>query len=302
MHTIKGLVSILVVTWNRKDALARALDSAMQQSYPQIEIVLIDNASTDGTEEFIRQRFPSVRYIRLDKNIGCPSGRNIGFGECNGDFVYLLDDDGWLDPKAVEIDVTSAQAHPNAGVVMSKIVEIKEGVVKRVYPPELDVPAALSWFVGCCSLIRSSALAEVGLFPEDFFRQAEEEDLSLRMLDKGYYCWFEPTSIMYHDHSPVGRDQRLFAYYTLRNTTKTALRYYPAKWVVIRMVKNIIHCIRYTIQLRMPGLPFSLLKDFCSDITRLKSERHPVSNSTMSLYEELERQPMLNIPQTNSNK
>jgi GT2 family glycosyltransferase len=285
----------MVVTWNRKETLVRALESVIQQSYPNIEIVLVDNASTDGTQEAVREGFPIVQYIHLDKNIGCPCGRNVGFRQCKGEYIYCLDDDGWLDTQAIEKSVKAAESNMQAGVIMSKIIESQDGVITRISPADIDVPATLSAFSGGCSLIRASVLTKVGMYAEDFSRQAEEMDLAIRMLDIGYYCRFEPDSVMYHDPSPVGRDKRTFLYYTLRNTTKTALRYYPLKWVLQRLCSNIVHSVKYAFLLRIPGLPFTLFCDFCRDIFNLRGIRKPVSDKTMRLYDKLRRKPLIEI-------
>ena len=94
--TAPPLVSIQIVTWNRRDELARCLESALAQTYKNIEIVVVDNASTDDSAQMVGQEFPNVRLVRVEKNLGCPSGRNFGFAHCRGKYIYLLDDDGWL--------------------------------------------------------------------------------------------------------------------------------------------------------------------------------------------------------------
>ena len=232
------LVSILIVTWNRRRELARAIDSAFRQDYGSLEVIVIDNASSDGSHEMVLRRFPRARLIRSGKNLGCPAGRNLGFAYCEGKYIYLLDDDGVLDTKAVSIAVKRAESDESIGIVSSAIHEEDHGEFR--IRPGANTPLFQHSFVGCCFLLRSEALRRVGPFPEDFFRQAEEEDLAIRLLDAGWFCFFEPKSVIYHSPSKIGRDPILFNYYSIRNTTKTGLGYghFPTTWGDWRLISS----------------------------------------------------------------
>ena len=289
-------VSILIVTWNRRDELLRSIDSALTQTYRNIEIVVIDNCSSDGTAEMIACRYPRVRYIRLDRNVGCPSGRNIGFSHCQGKYIYQLDDDGWLKADAVEIAVQRAESDPTIAVVMSRIHEVEDGQVLRALPAGQEAPAYQYSFIGCCSMIRRDAFARAGGYPEDFFRQAEEDDLALRLLEHGYFCFLEPASIMYHAPSPIGRNLNVFLYYSLRNTNKTGLRLWPFPWCVLRPLVNFAHACRYMVSRRYPILLVCIWHEMLADLRALRGRRHPVSAKTFRLYRRLQKMPSLMRP------
>ena len=289
-------VSILIVTWNRRRELSRAIESAMQQSYSSIEIVVVDNASTDGTADEVRTRFPQVTLIETGRNLGCPSGRNFGFRHCGGKYIYCLDDDGWLKPDAVEFVVRRAEAEPRVAVVMSRIHETVENGVVRSLPENRDEPVYQSSFCGGCSLIRREAIDQVGGFPEDFFRQAEEEDLAIRLLDAGWFCFLEPESIMFHAPSPVGRNSKAFLYYGLRNTNKTGLRVWSFPWCVLRPVVNLGHALRFMFTHRYVELPFLVLFSLLRDLVSLPRQRSPVSARTNELYFRLGKQPTVTRP------
>jgi glycosyltransferase involved in cell wall biosynthesis len=94
-------VSILILTWNRRKALTRSIESAINQSYKNTEVFVVDNASTDGSADLVAKVYPTVHLIRSGTNLGCPSGRNLGFKYCRGKYIYMLDDDGWLKRDAV---------------------------------------------------------------------------------------------------------------------------------------------------------------------------------------------------------
>lgn len=286
------LVSILLVTWNRRDELRKSIQSALDQTYDNIEIVVFDNASTDGTAEMVRSEFPSARLIEHHENLGCPSGRNAGFRHCRGDFIYLLDDDGWLDEKAIEIAVAKMQSQSDLGVVMSCIHEVKDGDEVGTIPAD-PKPGYRHDFIGCCSLLRTAMLDEVGYFPDDFFRQAEESDLALRMLDAGWSCWVEPASFMYHAPSPKNRDTALFSYYQLRNTTKTGLRHWPFPYNVGRVLINVKYAIGYALFRGQWAVPLKLAADFLGDLQGMHKLRAPVKLATMRRWFELQRQNRL---------
>jgi peptidoglycan/LPS O-acetylase OafA/YrhL/GT2 family glycosyltransferase len=285
------LVSILIVTWNRRNELVRCLESAQAQSWPRKEIVVVDNASTDGTAEMVAHRFPNVRVVRAGQNLGCPSGRNLGFRHCHGSYIYMLDDDGWLHEDAVEVSVRRAESDPAIGVVMSLIHEIEGGHLVRQRPAAPARPAFQAGFSGGCSLVRRAALDRAGFFPEDFFRQAEETDLALRLLQTGYFCFLEPASVMFHAPSAIGRDDRAFMFYSLRNTNRIGLRLWPFPWCVLRPFVNFVHAVRYMVRLRDPWLPVRVVAAFMHDLRTMPSGRRPVSVSTYRLFRRLQARP-----------
>lgn len=281
------LVSIQIVTWNRKNDLARCIRSALAQTYTNRELVVIDNNSMDGTDLMVADLFPSVKFIRLKSNVGCPSARNVGFRYCSGKYIYMLDDDGWLDSRAVEIALKRMEAVPNIAVVMSRILEYENGIVVRMRPINCSTPSYQANFSGGCSMIRRDALDAAGVFSDDFFRQAEESDLALRLLESGYYCFLETDSIMYHAPSVYGRDKGAFMYYTLRNTTKTALRLWPQPWCMLRLCLNLYYAIFYMFVFRQPLLPFRLFRELLNDLRGIRTQRHPVSRATFMAYRKL---------------
>jgi len=285
------LVSIEIVTWNRKAELSRCLESVRAQTYPQCEIVVVDNASTDGTAELVASAFPEVRLVRAGTNLGCPSGRNLGFPHCRGQYIYMLDDDGWLERDAIERAVCRAEADASIGVVMSRIHEMEAERVVRRRPEHLENVVYLPVFSGGCSLLRREVLEKVGTFPDDFFRQGEESDLALRMLDAGYFCCLEPASVMFHAPSPTGRNSKAFAFYTLRNTNRTGLRLWPFPWCVLRPLVNFYHAFRFMVMLRYLTLPLEVFGALILDVIRLTGHRRPVTRRAWSLFRQLQREP-----------
>lgn len=289
------LVSILIVTWNRKECLNRCIDSALAQDYEPKEVVVVDNDSSDGTAEMLMKRYPDIRLICSYTNLGCPLGRNLGFANCRGDYIYLLDDDGWLKEDAVSRSVERAMSDNSIGVVMSALHEIGDGEVKRIRPAEKNA-VYLGDFVGCCSLLSRKALDMVGVFPSDFFRQAEEQDLAIRLLDVGKTCFFEPSSIMYHGLSPIGRDKNKFLYLYLRNTNKTALRIYPFPYNILKILVNTKYAFCFAFSHADLKVPIFLFGCLVRDCLQLKGKRAPVRRKTFVLFRKLQKHPSRTKP------
>jgi GT2 family glycosyltransferase/glycosyltransferase involved in cell wall biosynthesis len=296
MHPPSPLVSILIVTWNRRRELARAIESALAQTVANKEVVVLDNASTDGTIEMVHQNYPGVYVVGAPRNLGCPSGRNLGFRHCRGAYIYLLDDDGWLKEDAVELCLRRMESDPAIGVVMARIHEVEDGRLVKQHPVGQEEAGYRSDFIGCCSLVRRTALDAAGVFPEGYDRQGEETDLALRLLEAGYFCYHEPTAVMFHGRSPIGRDPRAIQFYTLRNSNRTALRRWPMPWCALRPLASLRHSLAFAWNDRHLALPVRVLASLAWDVGRLPGQRVPVSRATFQLFKQLERAPVSERP------
>ena len=275
------LVSILVVTWNRRGCLARCLDSAFGQTYSHKEIVLVDNGSDDGTAEFVRTNYPEIRLFSVPSNLGCPSGRNFGVGHCAGEFVYFLDDDGWLGVDTIEIAMRRAEQDSSIGVVMSQIQIVQNGVVVDKRPTGISQPVFRAEFVGCCCLIRKDVFQELGGYPGDFFNYGEELDFALRLLDGGHFVFLDPASVMFHEPSPIGRDLKTLTYWGLRHTNKTALRHWPFPYGLLKVMLNIFYSVKYMFLLSYPALPWQILRELGTGHSSLPRETNAGSTEDL---------------------
>jgi GT2 family glycosyltransferase len=215
------LISIAIVTWNRKEYVIRAIKSIYDQPYRPIEIVVVDSNSSDGTVESIKNAFPEVKIIRLHRNMGCPEGRNIALANCSGDIIFSLDDDAWLHLSTLELCVQKFHEEQNIGVIACRIVD-PNGETKDIRKEYYTTS-----FAGGAFVIKKEILNKAGYFPSDYFRQAEEGDLALRILDKGYNIYYYPKAIVYHEKAPINRNNKLFMYYACRNELYTVIRRYP---------------------------------------------------------------------------
>jgi GT2 family glycosyltransferase len=268
-------LSVAILTWNRRESLIKALESVYSQSYKPSEVVVVDSASNDGTLEEIAARFPNVKLIRLHRNMGCPEGRNLSLVNCSGEILYALDDDGWLDSKTLQVCVERFEKDPNIGVVAC-----------RILPPG-DVPTdsgkdeiQCSFSGGACA-IRKEVLEKVGFYPSDFFRQGEEGDLALRVIEAGYKILSCPSAIMFHEPSLTNRNTKLFWYFGVRNELVTIFRQYPWHFVIPAAIQKMISW-NY-LGLTKSALPYTLggTVSAIGQLPRLLRTRVPVSPATI---------------------
>jgi GT2 family glycosyltransferase len=219
------LISVAIITWNRQQYVLRAIESVFKQSYRPVEVVVADSASSDGTAEAIEKIYPEVRVIRLHRNMGCPEGRNVALANCIGEIIFSLDDDAWLTPTTLDLCVERFRQEPSLGIITCRVLVPKEENEEKT--PEDLKEYYIHLFMGGAFAIRKEVLGKVGYFPSDFFRQAEENDLALRVIEAGYSILHYSKAVIYHDAAPINRNKKLFMFYSCRNDLYTVIRRYP---------------------------------------------------------------------------
>ncbi|MGI2197942.1 glycosyltransferase family 2 protein [Shewanella baltica] len=206
--------SVAIVTWNRAEELKRALDSCVKQSYKPIEIVIVDNDSTDETSEVVanfkddaQDNLISLKYIKIHKNIGCPPARNIALANCTGDYIYALDDDGYLDVDALYyINKTILLSIPSKQPVIVSS-QIRTPQKENIGFSSTDLCKRNIFSAGACAY-RRTYLAKGNYFPE-YFRQMEESRFAYKAWFDGEVILFQPLSVMYHEKTLKGRSMYL---------------------------------------------------------------------------------------------
>ncbi|HLY50767.1 MAG TPA: glycosyltransferase [Solirubrobacteraceae bacterium] len=177
------VVSVVFLAYNRRDELLYALDQMVGHSgYPaaRLEVLVVDNASDDGTAGAVAERFPSVRLVRNERNLGAP-GWNAGFALARGDYVLILDDDAYLRPGDLARVVRAAEAE-QAGLVSFSVVSSSD----EEHPLNVDWRTGLLSYWGCAALLSRHALQAVGGYDPNMFIWANEVDLTMRLLDHGF--------------------------------------------------------------------------------------------------------------------
>ena len=232
-------VSVVVVSFNVRNLLETCLASLKSASSGlDLEIVVVDNGSSDGSAELIRRRFPDVKLIESATNLGYGGAINLGARAARGGYLLVLNSDTEMREGAIKhlVDVLNIQVdvavagprlrYPNASTQSSRrrypgplTALLESTVLQRWWPSSpvlnryyvLDRPNErqdVDWLVGACLLVRRSAFEEVGGFDERFTMYSEELDLCHRIRDRGYRVSFEPAAEVIH-HEGRSSEQNL---------------------------------------------------------------------------------------------
>ncbi|MGE4578572.1 MAG: glycosyltransferase family 2 protein [Desulfuromonadales bacterium] len=287
------LVTIQILNWNRAEETVRAIRGALNQSYENIEVVVVDNGSTDDSIKIIESLFPEIKLVKLDKNYGCPGGRNRGICYSSGDFIFFCDNDGVLHKDAVSNAMECMLKNDCVAIVTGLVKEFSSEAeidTSRVLPP-VDF-YNIHVFQGGNCLHRKSIFYEIGKFPDDYMYGGEENYLSLRVLDAGYSIIKCEQVLLWHKKSTQARNIEKESLQAWGNTLSTAFQLYPFNYFLLYFF---YFSVKYPLYAINHGFLSGFLKTFCSYIKRLnKYERTPVRNSTLKYYFKLKKEKLNN--------
>jgi len=223
-------VSIAILNYQRREALRGALESARQQRWPVLEVLAVDNASTDGSAEMVLAEFPDVRLVRLPENVGA-AARNAGVAAAKGDVVFTLDNDvRFTTPDDVERGVAALARHPRAAVVNFAIVGPDGALSRRdwCHPRDPDRDAGTEFrtsyvLEGASACRREAFLAAGGYWPPLFIGH-EGLDLALRLIAAGHDLVYTPDVRVRHLVETSVRPSSRIYYTFTRNAIWVSLR------------------------------------------------------------------------------
>jgi GT2 family glycosyltransferase len=222
MESRNPRVIAVVVNWNREDDTAACLRSLEASDYPRLATLLVDNGSTDGSGDRLRRAFPEVIHLSLDENTGFTGGYNQGMEfalEDGCEYVLLLNNDAVVEPECVSRMVEAAESTTGVGAVGGKILyfdapdriwfaggdfsAVRAAGLHRCEGEKDDSaaggsPEDVSFLTGCCLLIPTKVLREVGGFQEDFFAYVEDVEFSVRLRSNGYRLLYAPAARLLH--------------------------------------------------------------------------------------------------------
>jgi GT2 family glycosyltransferase len=230
-------VSIILITYNREPDIRKSLAALRDHVRGYSEILVIDNASTDGTPAVLQafeKEMPGLRCIRADRNLGVAGGRNLGMREATGEILVFLDDDAeFLTEQPLEKITARFREDPSIGALAFKIVNGAGGVRDNEFPHwnkklAKDVGFETAYFVGAGHALRKSALTS-GLYPDAFFFSQEELFLCYLLIESGHRIVYFPEISVLHWQSGAGRlvNKRKW-FLLLRNTLLTNHRFLPS--------------------------------------------------------------------------
>jgi len=215
----RPLVSILILNYNGLRYVDRCLSSVLCTSYPRFEVVFIDNASRDGSYEYVKREYSAsqrLKIVRNDRNYGFAKGNNVGARYARGEYLVFLNIDTEVDPDWLKEAVEALESDPSIGAAQLKLLRMDD-------PQRLDTcghkltPYGFTYEIGlndeasrynrpfevlagkgAALMVRRDVFKEVGGFDEDYFLLREETDLCWRIWLRGYRVVFIPSAVVYH--------------------------------------------------------------------------------------------------------
>jgi GT2 family glycosyltransferase len=214
-------VTVIVLNYNGLEHLKECFSSLARIDYPaeRVELMLVDNASTDGSVEYIQTNYPQVQLVRSEENIGFGSGNNLGAREATGQYIVFLNNDMWVDPQFVRGLVRAIQNDPEAVCAGAKILNwdgsqfdfagaaahfagyaYQVGMGKPFDPDRFTEVRPILFACGGAMMIDRQVFLDVGGFDDDYFIYYEDLDLGWRLWILGYKVVFAPDAVVNHRH------------------------------------------------------------------------------------------------------
>jgi GT2 family glycosyltransferase len=286
-------ISFVITTMNRKNDLKKCLDSIFRQVYENKEIIIVDNASTDGTGNMLQSDYPSVKVLTQSRNEGVAGGRSIGIQHAQGAYIIQLDDDeSFLNPNVCEQVIDYFQQYPQVGVLSFNIINPETGITAASMIPRRDKrmlhqDAVVGYFLGGGCAFRKEVLDDVGYYWLKLNPYGSEElDLAIRIVERGWQILWTKGIGIYHYESPVSRAKDRRTYFEARNRVWVALKHLP--WLFV-----LTHFIAWWVYVGLIAFKSGTLRSYCrgvrdslAGIPLILRERKVVSKATISYLRE----------------
>ncbi|MER3523957.1 MAG: glycosyltransferase family 2 protein [Ignavibacteria bacterium] len=279
MQSSPPLVFVVLVNWNGKVVTLDCLDSLARVSYPNFAVLVIDNASVDGSVQAIREHHPDVTVLRQPTNLRFAGGNNAGIRyalEHNADMVCLLNNDTTVDPQFLTHLVERLQSDPTIGAVAPKIyyhgepnriwfaggeISMWTGTMRHIGIREWDhgqyeASRAIDYATGCCVLTTNKVIERVGMLDESYYMYTEDADWSMRIRRAGYRIVFEPKAKVWHKLSVASGGH--LSLYKMANKFVSNLRFFfryaslPQKFIFpwLNVLVNARTAVKYLLRAR----------------------------------------------------
>lgn len=243
------MISVVVLNYNGKRYLDDCLSSLAAQTFRDIEVIVVDNASKDGSVEHIESNYPWVRLVINRENLGFAGGTNSGIRAADGEFILTLNNDARADRRLLEY-LHKPMKDSKVGVCAAKML-LADGRInsagicisrsgaawdRGMFEADTGQYDAQEEVFGACAgaaLYRKEMLDEIGLYDEDFFLYMEDVDLAFRARLAGWNCIYVPRAKVFHHHAgTAGAGSDLSVYYGNRNVIWYAIKDFPTRLLI----------------------------------------------------------------------
>jgi GT2 family glycosyltransferase len=266
-------VSIVIVSWNGRQHLETCLAGVAAQTGVASETILVDNGSSDGTAEFVRERFPWVRLVQLPENLGFAGGNNAGVRHARGRYVALLNNDtsadpGWLRALLSGVDEGTGYVLTTSRIVYMHDPEVIDsagdgllrwgGAFKRHHGEAASAATVTEEVFGVCGaacLMPKAVFDELGGFDEDFFASHEDVDLSYRARLRGYRCRYVTNAVVRHVGSAtLGTVSPFSVFHGQRNLEWVYVKDTPVSLLVRTLPGHVVYDIAAAVHFARIGM------------------------------------------------
>jgi len=250
------LVSIIIVNWNAGKYLEKCIKSLMKQSYKEFEIILVDNASTDGSLEEVENKFPNVRIIKNNENLGFGVGVNNGISECRGDVIALFNPDAVAEKDWLQNLVSVLYSSDKIGAASGKLLSIIENEEEifctwSKMNPYTSIPyyfknekpsAKVDTLTGAAMVVKKEVIKKIGLLDPEYFLYYEETDWCARIIRAGYDLVYVPNSKVWHSVSSLASPEKKI-YYNEKNRVRFAIKNFDRSFLFIFLLFFIVESL-----------------------------------------------------------
>ena len=294
-------VTVIIVNFNGQALVGQCLDALRRQTFADFSVIVVDNASKDGSVDYIRRHYPEVRLIRLQENLGFSRANNIAMAGVQSEFIALLNNDAVAHPRWLEHLVGALRANEAAGFTASKMVyQSAPGTIDRAGDGYTWAGAGLlrgrgdasgrwdreEWIFGACAgaaLYRTRMLMDVGFFDDRFFLLYEDVDLSFRAQLKGYRCLYVPQAVVYHATTQtIGYDSPSAVYYGHRNLEWTYFKNMPGCLLCLTILPHLAYTLiafAYFLFNGRAGVYLKSKKDAIAGMRRIYRQRKTIQRT-----------------------
>jgi GT2 family glycosyltransferase len=271
-------LSIITINYNGLRDTCELIETLPLED-KSIEVIVVDNASTQEEANVIKERYPQVKVIRSKENLGFAGGNNLGIKAAQGKYLFFLNNDTLLKPQASGFRplITRLESSPKIGMVCPKIkfswgnqliqfagytplspVTMRNKAIGcgETDQGQYDTPHPTPYAHGAAMMVKREVIEKAGLMPECYFLYYEELDWSMMIRRAGYDIWFEPACTVFHKESQTtGQNSPLRTYYITRNRLLFTQRNQPsnAKYITYFYLIAIVairDLLKYTVQRR----------------------------------------------------
>lgn len=242
------LTSIVIVNWNGGKYLNDCITSLENQIYQNYEIILVDNASSDGSVEFVERQFPKVHVIKNKENVGFAEGNNVGIRNSKGEIIALFNPDAVADKNWLSNLISILQSSDKIGAAMGKMYYLGDQYGKdQVFCtwPKISTITAMpynfhdnepvskvDYLSGAAMVVKKSVIEKIGLLDSDYFLYFEETDWCARMIRAGYDLLYSPYAIVWHVVSATISESDKKIYFMERSRIRFAIKNFDILYLI----------------------------------------------------------------------